>query len=219
MSEIASASINRFGIEPKADFVPPSEDAAVLEIPLSEFQHLLNDAVGLFNDVAEIVRDSGILRGKDLAKLTTRATESIRGTKSPLEKVHLVFAYIRQLMSRIKDHLKSGPQKEGLVRTAITKIQLRAQAIVEHIKVLAEGKEKIALDSSHARQYLAGMEGKPVSRRDCIRALRRVEKICPALTCDHIPNDGRQTMRLTGKLEDLNRTTWQQSAPRIGYSG
>lgn len=65
----------------------------------------------------------------------------------------------------------------------------------------AEGKERIALASPQAREYLAGMEGKPVSRRDCIRALHRAEKICPALACGHV--GGRGTVRLAATVSDL----------------
>ena len=43
----------------------------------------------------------------------------------------------------------------------------------------------------------------PVSRRDTIQAMKRAEKLWPALNCGHRPNDGRKTTRLTAKVEDL----------------
>ncbi len=117
-------------------------------------------------------------------------------------------AYIRQQISHVKRAMQARPPTtptdKGVIRQAITKIHLRALAIVEHIKVLAEGKKEISLNSGQARQFLAGREGKPPSRRDAIRALRRAEKICPVLACDRTPGDGRQTMRLTAKVEDLD---------------
>jgi hypothetical protein len=105
-----------------------------------------------------------------------------------------------------------SPTDQGVIRQAITKIGLRALAIVDHIKVLAEGKKEISLNSSQARQYLAGREGKPPSRRDAIRALRRAEKICPAIVCKPTPNDGRQTIRLTAKAEDLKDSSFVEES-------
>ncbi len=204
MSEIANASINTLRRSPEAN-VPPEDP--ILEIPLSELQHVLKEALDVFNQAVELVRDAGILRGRELAKLTTRASDLLKATHSPLEKLMILFAYQRRLLTMIREALKTrpptAPTDQGIIRQAITKIQLRAVAIIDHVKTLAEGKEKIALDSSQARQYLAGREGKPPSRRDAIRALRRAEKICPALQCGHTPNDGRQTMRVIAKTEDL----------------
>ena len=88
---------------------------------------------------------------------------------------------------------------------------------MDHIKTLAEGKEKVALSSPQARQYLAGMEGKPVSRRDCIRALHRAEMICPALICGHTPGDGRATARIIAETRDLLSVSFGNGLPR-GYS-
>jgi len=69
---------------------------------------------------------------------------------------------------------------------------------------LLKGKKEIAFSSIQARAFLAGREGKPPSRRDTIRALRRAEKICPTLSCAHTPNDGRQTIRTYGKSRGLD---------------
>ena len=57
MSEIANARINTFGPSPKDDIV--SHDDPILEIPLSEFQHVLEDLVSVYNQMAEVVRDAG----------------------------------------------------------------------------------------------------------------------------------------------------------------
>jgi hypothetical protein len=53
--------------------------------------------------------------------------------------------------------------------------------------------------------------------------MRTAEKLWPVMTCDHRPNDGRQTMRLTAKVEDLKdmppiidyRDLWQRSDRRV----
>ena len=113
MSEIASARINTFGTSPKADIVPP--DDPILEIPLSEFQGLLEEMVLTHNQIAEMVRDAGILRGRELSKMVTKASDSLKATRSPMEKLQLLNAYIRQLLTKIREALKSRPagRREG----------------------------------------------------------------------------------------------------------
>jgi hypothetical protein len=85
MLEIALARINTFGTtSPKADFVPPEDP--ILEIPLSEYQALLNELTTTYNLVAEMVRDSAILRGRELARMTTEASNSIKATEDPAHR-------------------------------------------------------------------------------------------------------------------------------------
>jgi len=189
--------------------IEPSISAdAILEISASELQHFFDDLILTFNSLNDLLKDQGILRGKELAELNTRATQVVKAARSPLEKLLALNAYIRQQIGHVRRALQArpatSPTDQGVIRQAITKIQLRATAIIEHVRVLAEGKKEISLDSGQARQFLAGREGKPPSRRDAIRALRRAEKLCPALACGPTPGDGRQTMRLTARAEDLN---------------
>ena len=216
---LARGSINSFsGLS--AGQVPPSE---TLEIPVSEFQAVLEDLVLIHNQIVEAVRDAGLLRGKELARLTENHAKALKAEKSPTAKLLLLNAFIKQSLAKIRGALKTRPPTDqGVIRQAITKIQLRAMAIVDHIKTLAEGRKEISLNSSQARQYLAGREGKSPSRRDAIRALRRAERLCPALTCGHRPGDGRQTMRLIGKAEELKdspiigyRDLWQRSGEKV----
>lgn len=185
----------------------PSILAEAVEIPLSELQGFFNELIQTFNALNDLLKDQGILRGRKLSEMNTKANLSVKAAKSPIEKLLLLNAHIRQQISHIRRALQArppaSPSSQGVIRQAISKIQLRALAIVEHVKVLAEGKERIAFNSGQARDYLAGREGKPPSRRDAIRAMKRAERICPALACGHTPNDGRQTMRLTAKAEDL----------------
>lgn len=193
-------------------------DFETIELPVSEFQNVISDSINLYNQLAEAAKDSGIIRGKELAKMTAKAQESIKATRSPCEQLLLINAYAKQLLARIRTALKKGiPANQGTIRQAITKIQLRAEALVSHIRTLAKGKEKVSLSSPQARQYLAGMEGKPVSRRDCIRALHRAEKICPSLMFDHTPGDGRATSRIIAKSRDLLSVSIGNGLPR-GYS-
>ena len=186
---------------------PSSLADAILEIPVSEIQHFFNDLISTFNSLNDLLKDQGILRGKELAELNTRANQAVKAAQSPIEKLLVLNAYIKQQIGHAGHALKArpptSPTDRGVIRQAITKVALRAQAIVDHIKVLSEGKKEVAFNSSQTRDFLAGREGKPPSRRDTIRALKRAEKICPALACKPTPGDGRQTMRLTARAENL----------------
>ena len=228
MSEIANASINTFGKSPKADIVPP--DDPILEIPLSEFQGLLEEMVLTHNQIAEMIRDTGILRGRELSKMVTRASDSLKATRSPIEKLQLLNAYIRQLLTKIRETLKSRPAEGGKVIQVLSKIQARAIQIVDYIKTTIQDdplrRKEIALDSQQARILFSGAGGEPVSRKETIRAMRRAkETLWPALNCGHRPNDGRQTTRLTAKVEELQdapimgyRDLWQRSDRRVALS-
>jgi len=178
-------------------------DFETIEIPISEIDHVFKDSLDLYNQLIEVCKEAGILRGRELARLVDSHQRALQAEKTPIARLLLVNAFIKQLIARIKKALPTlSKSNRGTIRQAITKIQLRAEALVNHIRALAEGKEKVSLSSPQARQYLAGMEGAPVSRRDCIKALQRAEKLCPALECGHL-GDGRQTTRIIAKVEDL----------------
>ena len=67
MSEIALHRINSFAHTSRQADVSPED--SILEIPLSEFQHLLKELAATDNQMAEIVQKSGILRGHQLAEM------------------------------------------------------------------------------------------------------------------------------------------------------
>jgi hypothetical protein len=228
MDKVANASIKTFGpTAPQADFVPT--DDPILELPISELQGLLNEMVLTHNQIAETVRDAGILRGRELARMVTRTSDSLKATRSPIEKLQLINAYIRQLLTKIREALKSRPAEGGKVIQVLSKIQARAIQIVEYVKNLTQEKPErrteIALDSQQARMLFAGAGGEPVSRKETIRAMKRAEALWPALNCGHRPNDGRLTTRLTAKIEELKdapitgyRDLWQRSDRRVALS-
>ena len=213
MSEIAIARINTFGITPKADFVP--HDDPILEIPLSELQHLLSEIAITHNQLAELVRDSGILRGRELARLTESHNAALKAERSPLVKLIMLNAYVRQFLTKIREALKSRPAEGGKIVQVISKIQARAIQIVEYIKTTIQDdplrRKEIALDSQQARILFQGAGGEPVSRKETIRSMKRAEALWPVLKCGHRPNDGRQTTRLTAKVEEL------KDSPEFGY--
>jgi hypothetical protein len=227
MDNVALAKINSFGKSPKADIVPP--DDPILEIPLSEFQGLLEEMVLTHNQIAEMIRDAGILRGRELSKMVTRASDSLKAARSPTEKLQLLNAYIRQLLVKVREALKNRPEEGGKVIQVLSKIQARAIQIVDYIKTTVQDdplrRKEIALDSQQARILFSGAGGEPVSRKETIRAMRRAEALWPALNCGHRPNDGRQTTRLTAKVEELKdapiigyRDLWQRSDRRVALS-
>ncbi|TFH51146.1 MAG: hypothetical protein E4G89_02290 [Methanothrix sp.] len=211
MIDVALAKINNFASDAKVDSVPPNDP--ILEIPASELQGLLNEMVLTHNEMAEMVRDAGILRGRELARLTEDHNAALKTEKSPITKLLLLNAYIRQFLTKIRDALKSRPAEGSKVVQVCSKIMARAVQIVDYIKttVQASPRTEIALDSQQARILFQGARGEPVSRKETIRAMRRAEVLWPALKCGHRPNDGRQTTRLTAKVQEL------QDVPIMGY--
>ena len=226
MDNVATARINSFGLEPKA-VVP--QDEPVLEIPVSEIEGLLKELVETHNQIAEVVRDAGILRGRELARVTEKHNQALRAEKSPIIKLHLLNAYTRQHLNRIREALKARPAVGGgTVVQVVSKIAARAIQLIDHIKAVARDDPKrkdISLDSSHARTLFSGAGGEQVSRKETIRAMRRAERLWPALECSHRPGDGRQTMRISARAEDVAYApdvnhcfSWQRSGQSIGLS-
>jgi hypothetical protein len=212
MKEIALARINTFGTMPKADSVTPEDP--ILEIPASELQCLLNEIVLTYNLMAEVVRDAGIIRGRELAKLTEDHARALKAERSPITKLLLLNAYIRQLSTKIREALKSRPAEGGRIVQVCSKIAARAIQIIDYIKTITQDdpkRKEIALDSQQVRLLFSGTRGEHVSRKETIRAMKRAEILWPGLRCGHRPNDGRQTTRLIAKLGEL------QDSPIIGY--
>jgi hypothetical protein len=162
--------------------------------------------------------------------MLTRASDSLKATRSPIEKLQLINAYIRQLLTKIREALKTRPQEGGKIVQVCSKIMARAVQIVDYIKTYGEddpkgNKRDVGLDSQQARLLFSGVGGEPVSRKETIRAMKRAEVLWPALKCGHRPNDGRQTMRLTIKRTDLGispefgyRDLWQRSNRCVSLS-
>lgn len=226
MSNIVDTRIKAYGKSPKADIVPP--DDPILEIPVSEMQSLLNEMLLTHNELAELVRDAGIIRGRELARITESHNAVLKAEKSPITKLLYLNAYIRQFLTKIRDALKSRPAEGEKVINVVTKIMARAVQIVEYVKTITQDdpkRKEIALDSQQARILFSGAGGEPVSRKETIRAMKRAEALWPALKCGHRPNDGRLTTRLTAKVEELQdqpvidyRDLWQRSRKDISIS-
>lgn len=211
MDKVALAKINSFAsTATRADAVPP--DDPILEIPLSELQALSNSTVALFNDILDIAREERLLDKKDSAELLINAQNTIKNERSPIQKLILLNAYIRKAFKPIREAISRRPAANAAERIiqASTKIKLRAVMLYEHVKTIAKGenrKKDFAFSSPDVRTFLAGKEGQAPSRRDAIRAMEKAEHLFPALKCEHTPNDGRSTMRLIAKVDDLDYCT------------
>jgi hypothetical protein len=96
---VAIERINSFAFEAKQADVQPEDP--VLEIPLSEFQHLLKELATTYNQIAETVRDAGILRGRELARITEDNSRALKAEKSPITKFLLLNAFIRQHLAKV----------------------------------------------------------------------------------------------------------------------
>ena len=181
----------------------------IVEIPVSELQALYNSSVSLFNDILDIAREERLLGKKESAQLLMSAQNTIKNEKSPIQKLILLNAFIRKALKPIREAICCRPAANTTERIiqASTKIKLRALMLYEHVKTIAKNenrKKDFVFGSPDVRTFLAGKEGQAPSRRDAIRAMEKAESLFPALRCEHTPNDGRQTMRIIAKVDDLD---------------
>ncbi len=155
----------------------PLMDDPILEIPASELELVLREATDFFNQTATLVEEAGVLRGRELARWIGKASASLEAIGSPTEKLMLIFAYLRQLLTKLREALRARPQERGKVIQVCSKIQARAIQIIDYIKTTVEEgphRKEIALDSQQARILFSGAGGEPpVSRKETIRAMRR----------------------------------------------
>ena len=197
----------------------------IVEIPLSELQALFNSSVALFNDILDIAREERLLDKKNSAEILINAQNTIKNEKSPIQKLILLNVFIQKAFKPIRVAISQRPAANATEKIiqASTKIKLRAMMLFEHVKTIAKSenrKKDFVFGSPDVRTFLAGKEGQAPSRRDAIRAMEKAESLFPALRCEHTPNDGRQTMRIIAKIDDLDycdiietdreRSKWQR---------
>jgi hypothetical protein len=183
----------------------------IVEIPLSELQALYNSSVALFNDILDIVREERLLDKKGSGEILINAQSTIKNEKSPIQKLILLNVFIQKAFKPIRMAISQRPAANATEKIiqASTKIKLRAMMLFEHVKIIAKSenrKKDFVFGSPDVRTFLAGKEGQAPSRRDAIRAMEKAESLFPALRCEHTPNDGRQTMRIIAKIDDLDHS-------------
>jgi hypothetical protein len=188
------------------------------EISLRDFQALMKDSIEIYNLLAEVVRSQKILQQKELAKLTADNMKKLQQEPDPIIRFFMLHAYIRQLIKHVAEGFKARPPAVGsgdqAKPRAISKILLRAEAIVGRVKEMAcQVKKEVSFTSSQAKEYIAGMEGAQPSRRDTLRALRRASLICPALDFAAVPGDLRGTKRLILDKTGLANMGFEVNSP------
>jgi len=207
MDNLALAPINSFASHAMQASVSTNDQA--VEVMLSGLQSLADTLAEFFNDVLDIAREARALDKKESAELLINAQASIKNEKDPIQKLILITTYAKKAFKPVREALERRPAANAteMIIQASTKIKLRATMLFEHVKAIAKGenrKKDFAFSSPDVRLFLAGKEGAAPSRRDAIRAMEKAEKLFPALKCEHTPNDGRQTMRIIAKIDDLD---------------
>ena len=125
MKIVDTLKIKAFGPMPEAVVL---QDEPVFEIPLSELQGILEALIETHNLLAEAVQEAGILPRRELARISEAHTKTLMAERSPLTKMHLLIAYIRQHLTRIREALKARPTAEsGKVVQVCSKIMARAK--------------------------------------------------------------------------------------------
>jgi len=87
---------------------------------------------------SSVENHADILRGRELARLNEGHSKAIKAERSPTAKLLLLNAYIRQLLTKIREALKSRPEESGKVSHVVSKIMARAVQIVNYIKTTIE---------------------------------------------------------------------------------
>ena len=167
---------------------------------VSEIDDVLRDLANTINELIRVLRISGMAKARELAKTSKQYMVSVSNEPSPMVKCMILCALLRKLFTMIKG---SGKKEVIQVRT---KVMARAEQIVCHIKLLVEKdprKKEISVDSKEVRSLINGSEGSIVSRKEAIKAMKRATSMLSGIKCSHRPNDGRMTMRLTARLDDL----------------
>jgi len=196
-------------IKPFASAEDKNSQQIVLEISLEDLQSLMKEATEVYNLLAGVIQDQKLLPQKDLARLTTDRMKNLQQEIDPITRFFMLFAYIKQSIKVIAEGFKARPTAqesgESIRPRAITKIMLRAQAIIGRVSEIAsQAKSQVSFSSTQAKEYITGLEGAQPSRRDVLRALQRAAQICPALDFGRVPGDLRGTKRLTADKEALN---------------
>lgn len=167
---------------------------------VSEIDDALRELANTVNELIRVLSGSGMAKARELARISKQYMSSMINEPSPMVKCMILCALLKKLFTMIKG---SGPKEVIQVRT---RVMARADHIVSHIKLLVEKdtrKKEISVNSKEVRSLINGSEGSIVSRKEAIKAMKRATSMLPGLKCSHRPNDGRMTMRLTARLDDL----------------
>ncbi len=136
MSEIASASINTFGPSPKADFVPPSEEAVFI-LTSGQLKDIIKEAVQpLRGEIAQL-RATVDRQDEKIAAL-----ESTQNTQADNQLIQL----------RLINAIREESHKEETARAANT--TQKTQDHITSIAVILGAKEKRLIEGQAPRAYV-----------------------------------------------------------------
>jgi len=182
-----------------------------------DLQTVFVNVVETFEAISSVLKDQGILRGKDMALFMQPAKEATKEGDS----IRLL-ALARQGISKLRKALQSSPvtsikavaDHPSSLLVATTKIELRALEIKEKIETTGSK----VFSSRDARQYLAGKEGQEPSRRDTIRALKRTVRLLPRYVLEVTGNisrlicrDTRTDIEIAITEKEEKRSLWQRT--------
>ena len=121
MVNVANARINTFGSKlPKDDLAPPEDP--ILEISASELQGFFDELIQTYNALNALLKDQGILRGKELAELNTKANETVKAARSPIAKLLLLNVHIRQQINHVRKSMQARPSAMPTEEGKISKL-------------------------------------------------------------------------------------------------
>jgi hypothetical protein len=153
--------------------------------------------VETYNSIAEQFGRTKLLSPEDLARNKVDLEESLK--RNEYESApQLISAYTRKLVKAFVDKVETNGGKGTIkILPVLTKVQARAELILEHFLA----RKKKSLISRDARKLCEGAEGVQISRRDIIRALRKIPFLDRRISVGKIPNDLRGTIRILINFE------------------
>jgi len=135
MSEIASARINTFGTSPKADIVPPSEEAVFINV--CQLQEIITKALHPFQDEV-----------RDLKATVARQDEKIAALEATLD-THAENSLIQlRLINGLREDAPKAPENAAPAPTQKT------QDHITSIAVILGAKEKRLIEGQAPRAYV-----------------------------------------------------------------
>jgi len=172
------------------------------KIHQEESQGILKEIIQAYNLLSETIREQKLQTQKEIARTTAQRMQSLQQEPDQNIRCLKVIAYIKQSTKVISEGLKARPPAIGNGETArpqaITKLQLRAQALIGRVKEIASGggRSLISITSRQAEELITGLEGEqPSCRRDILLCMERAAQLWPALNFASISNDRRGTKK------------------------
>jgi len=158
MSEIANASINTFGISPKADFVPPSEQ--LITLTYGQLQNLVTQATAkALQPLQDEVRDLKATVANQDEKIA--ALESTQDTQADNQLIQL------RLIHDLRETTKKGPGKTEISRSE--KIERYLSSRPDHRATFETLKGHLGIDKDLLNDAIKTLMGSSPGRYGIVR--------------------------------------------------